>query len=88
MDAALAFGKVLRRLRKAAGLTQEQFCFEANLQRTYISILELGQQQPSLTTIIKIAQALNCPPGKLLDLVVAEIGVSDMPSVPGEMAKI
>lgn len=73
MDAGIAFGKVLRRLREAAGLTQEQFGFEADLRRTYVSILELGQQQPSLTTILKIAQALNCSPGSLLDMVSDEI---------------
>ena len=73
MDAGIAFGKVLRRLREAAGLTQEQLGFEADLRRTYVSILELGQQQPSLTTILKIAQALNCSPGSLLDMVSEEI---------------
>lgn len=73
MDAAIAFGKVLRRLRVAARLTQEQLGFEADLRRSYVSILELGQQQPSLTTILKISQALSCTPGKLLDLVSDEI---------------
>lgn len=56
MDAAVVFGKVLRQLRIEAGLTQEQLGFEADLRRTYISILELGQQQPSLTTILKLAK--------------------------------
>ncbi len=60
MDAALAFGKVLRTMRQEAGLTQEQLGLEAGLRRTYISILELGQQQPSLTSIFKLAKALNC----------------------------
>ena len=73
MDAGIAFGKVVRRLRMEAGLTQEQLGFEAELRRTYVSILELGQQQPSLTTIIKIAQALNLTPGSLLDMVSDEI---------------
>jgi transcriptional regulator with XRE-family HTH domain len=73
LDAGIAFGKVLRRLRESAGLTQEQFGFEADLRRTYVSILELGQQQPSLKTILKIAQALNCSPGSLLDMVSEEI---------------
>ena len=73
MDAAIAFGRVLRRLREDAGLTQEQIGFEAELRRTYVSILELGQQQPSLTTILKLAQALNRSPGSLLDLVSEEL---------------
>jgi transcriptional regulator with XRE-family HTH domain len=73
LDAAIAFGRVLRRLRKEAGLTQEQLGFEAELRRTYVSILELGQQQPSLTTILKVAQALKYSPGTLLDRVSDEI---------------
>ncbi len=73
MDAGIAFGMVLRRLREAAGLTQEQLGFEADLRRTYVSILELGQQQPSLTTILKVSQALKCSPGSLLDMVSEEI---------------
>lgn len=73
MDAGIAFGRVLRRLREAAGLTQEQLGFEADLRRTYVSILELGQQQPSLTTILKVAHALNCSPGDLMDMVSEEI---------------
>lgn len=73
MDAGIAFGKVLRRLRIEAGLTQENLGFEAELRRTYVSILELGQQQPSLTTIIKIAQALSITPGSLMDMVTDEV---------------
>lgn len=73
LDSGIAFGKVLRKLRIKAGLTQEQLGFSADLRRTYVSILELGQQQPSLTTIFKIANALNIPASKLIDLVECEI---------------
>lgn len=59
MDVAIAFGKVIRKLRVDAGLTQEQLGFESDLRRTFISILELGHQQPTLTTIIKLAKPLN-----------------------------
>lgn len=60
MEPAVAFGSVLRRLRTAAGLTQEALGFEADLRRTFINVLELGQQQPTLTTIFKLAKSLNC----------------------------
>ncbi len=76
LEPAIAFGKVLHRLRQEAGLTQEQLGFEADLRRTYISILELGQQQPSLKTILKLAQALKYPAGKMLDQVEIEINQS------------
>lgn len=66
MDAAVAFGKVLRQLRVEAGLTQEQLGLEADLRRTYVSVLELGQQQPSLTTILKLARALKIQAHELI----------------------
>lgn len=73
MAPAEAFGVVVRRLRVDAGLTQEQLGFEADLRRTYVSNLELGQQQPSLTTIFKLADALKIPASKLLRQVEAEL---------------
>lgn len=66
MNAAKAFGLVLRKRRIEASLTQEALCFDADLRRTYISILELGEQQPSLTTIFKLAKALKCPAHELI----------------------
>jgi transcriptional regulator with XRE-family HTH domain len=71
-DAAPSFGVVLRRLRKTAGLTQEKLAEVADLRRTYVSILELGQQQPTLTTILKLAKALRCPAAEIVGLVEVE----------------
>lgn len=73
MDPAVAFGKVLRKLRLEAGLTQEDLGLEADLRRTYVSILELGQQQPSLTTIFKLAKALDCSAMELIGMVETEV---------------
>ncbi len=75
MDAAIAFGKVLRQLRQNKGLSQEQLGFEADLRRTYVSILELGQQQPSLTTVIKLAKALNISASHLMALVETQMSI-------------
>lgn len=66
MDIAIAFGKVIRDLRVKAGLTQEQLGFEADLRRTFISLLELGQQQPTLTTIMKLAGPLNTSASRIV----------------------
>jgi len=73
LEPVVAFGKVLRKLRVEAGLTQEDLGLEADLRRTYVSILELGQQQPSLTTIFKLAKALNCSAMELIGMVEAEM---------------
>ena len=66
MESAVAFGRALRRLRKEYGFTQEELGFEADLRRTFMSVLELGQQQPTLTTIIKLAKVFNLKPHQLL----------------------
>ncbi|WP_230029425.1 helix-turn-helix domain-containing protein [Massilia sp. Bi118] len=71
---ALVFGKVLRKLRLAAGLTQEELGFKAGLQRKYISLLELGAQQPTLTSIYKLSLALNIKPGRVLDMMDVDQG--------------
>jgi len=75
LDAAVTFGRVLRRLRKEAGLTQEELGFEANLRRTYVSILELGHQQPTLTTLLKLAKPLKRSAQEIVGLVEAEMQV-------------
>lgn len=73
MDLAKAFGKVIRELRKKAGLTQEQLGLEADLRRTFISVLELGQQQPTLLTIFKISQALKISASEIILIVEEEM---------------
>ncbi|MEX3968195.1 helix-turn-helix domain-containing protein [Paraburkholderia sp. EG286B] len=60
------FGAVLREYRLRAELTQEQLAFEADIQRKYVSMLELGQHQPTLTTLFALAAALKCSPSELL----------------------
>ena len=69
MDVSVAFGKALRRLRITKNLTQEQLGLEAGLRRTFISSLELGQKQPSITTIQKLAVVLEISMSKLFQQV-------------------
>lgn len=59
MELAKAFGQALRRRRKLAGLTQEQLGLDAGIERNYVSLLELGQHTPSLTTLMALAQTLE-----------------------------
>jgi len=55
----LPFGAALRRVRVAAGFTQEQLGLESGVQRNFISLIELGQNQPTIGTIVKLARALG-----------------------------
>lgn len=66
MNPADAFGKALRYFRMSSKISQERLAQESGLDRSYISLLERGIRQPSLTTILKIAQALDLPPRELV----------------------
>jgi transcriptional regulator with XRE-family HTH domain len=61
-----AFGLVLRQLRVQKGLSQESLGFESELQRNFISLIELGQSAPTIKTIYKLAAALGVRPSELL----------------------
>ena len=63
------FGKVLRELRESNQLSQEKLAEYCELDRTYISLLERGLRQPTITTIFKLAKALNIPPSQLIEKV-------------------
>ena len=67
-----AFGKVLRALRLERGLSQEALALEAGIQRNYISLIERGINQPTITIIFKLAAALEMQPSKLIELVEAQ----------------
>lgn len=61
-----AFGRVLRQLRVGAGMSQEQLGLESGVQRNFISLIETGQNQPTITTLFRLAKALNVKPSELI----------------------
>ena len=66
MEIRRQVGLNVRRLREARGLSQEELAFEAELHRTYISGVERGVRNPTVTVLAKIAQALKVSPDQLL----------------------
>jgi len=73
MEASKAFGLAIRKLRIAKDLTQEELGFESGLTRAYISSIELDQKLPSITTIAKLAQALELSLSELMGFVDKEM---------------
>lgn len=53
------FGKNLQKLREAKGLSTRQFAYEAEISHSSVGRLEAGLSNPTLTTLIKIAEALG-----------------------------
>jgi transcriptional regulator with XRE-family HTH domain len=61
-----AFGMILRKARRARSLSQSELALKTDLDRTFISLLERGERQPSLTTLFQIAKVLKTPPSDLV----------------------
>jgi transcriptional regulator with XRE-family HTH domain len=52
-------GAELRKARIAAGLTQEELAFKADISRNYVSLLELGEKSPTVQILLRICKALG-----------------------------
>ncbi len=66
MKPDVAFGIVLKRLRTHANFSQELLALKSDLDRTFISMLERGQRQPSLATILALSASLAIPPEEII----------------------
>lgn len=61
-------GSKIKELREEKGLNQKAFAFECEIGRTQLHMIENGKTNPRLTTIMKIANALEISVSKLVDL--------------------
>jgi transcriptional regulator with XRE-family HTH domain len=59
-DLVTRFGLAVRAARTERGWGQEHLSEIAGLDRTYVSGLERGQRNPTLTTQERVAAALGC----------------------------
>jgi ribosome-binding protein aMBF1 (putative translation factor) len=67
MDVRQRLAANMKRLRKERGWSQEALADEASLDRTYISGIERVVKNPTITVVERVAAALGCRLGELLD---------------------
>jgi transcriptional regulator with XRE-family HTH domain len=67
MDIRRRVGLNVRKYREKKGLSQEALAFEAGIHRTYISGVERGVRNPTVTVLQRIARALKQPAASLLE---------------------
>ena len=68
MNVLKVFGARVRYLREQRSWSQETLADYAGLHRTYISGVERGVRNPSLTIVFQLASALKVSPSDLLDV--------------------
>jgi transcriptional regulator with XRE-family HTH domain len=59
MDMQVAIGERIAKLRKAKNLSQQQFSYDAEIERSYLTHVEKGRKNISVETLLKITKALD-----------------------------
>jgi transcriptional regulator with XRE-family HTH domain len=67
MEVRRRLGANVRRERERLGLSQEQLAFDSGVHRTYVSGVERGVRNPTVTVVERLAKALKVPASALLD---------------------
>lgn len=63
-----ALGDAVRQLRNEAGFSQEELAERAKTDLTQVGGIERGVRNPSYTTLVRLADALNTSVGELTSL--------------------
>jgi len=79
-------GRVMRRLRKQAGYSQDRFGAAVGIHRTYAGLLERGQTNPTLEVVHAVAAALGMSVVELLTLATSE-GMEAKPDITRTKAR-
>ncbi|MEK3986382.1 helix-turn-helix transcriptional regulator [Paenibacillus sp. FSL K6-3166] len=74
MTIELSFAKTLKMLRVNSKISQEELALKSDLDRTYISMLERGIHQPTITTLFALSNALNIKASEFIRLVELDSG--------------
>ncbi len=53
------FGATFRRLRKEAGLSQQDVATKGGFDRSYVTLIELGKKNPTMTVTEKMASIVS-----------------------------
>lgn len=72
LTVGLIFGDVLRRHRTRLQVSQEELAFRAGVDRTFVSRIERGIRQPTITTLIGLGIALEMSAAELVREAEAE----------------
>lgn len=70
-----AFADALREARQKVGMTQEDLAERANVSVRFISLLETGKRQPSLSAVAAVSAGLGIPMSSLIKAVERRIAV-------------
>lgn len=65
-------GKTVKAIRIKQGMSQEDLADECNVDRSYVSMIEVGRNEPSVTKIFDLCKGLKIKPSDFFKLVEGE----------------
>ncbi|MBN9429457.1 MAG: helix-turn-helix transcriptional regulator [Burkholderiales bacterium] len=84
MEPDQAFGQALRSLRTKRKWSQITLALRADLDRNYLSLVELGRSSPTLRTVFRLCEALDVDPSDLMKDVARRMRMQQRPEADGE----
>ena len=73
----LSLGGLVRQRRTELGISQEELGYRAKLDRTYISGIERGVRNPTLTALVSLAEGLEVTVAGLVQNLEVEAYLAD-----------
>lgn len=74
-----ALGQALRKLRTERGWSQSELALRADMDRNYLSLIELGRNSPSVRMLVHLCLALDVRPADVLADVERRVEVQKLP---------
>lgn len=65
-------GKTVKALRIKQGMSQEDLAQECDVDRSYISMIEVGRNEPSVTKIFDLCKGLKIKPSDFFKIIEGE----------------
>lgn len=62
----MSLGKEIHRARLAAGYSQEELAFRADVSRNYVSLLERDEKSPTVKLLLRLCKALGVKASTLI----------------------
>jgi transcriptional regulator with XRE-family HTH domain len=73
----MSIGSTLKLLRVASALKQSSLAKDLDITANYLSLVESGKKEPSLTFLKKFAQRLNVPLGYFLWIALEDMSLPE-----------
>ena len=65
MDTKQLIGTRIKKVRNSKGLTQEELAELMGINSKYLSSIERGKENPTLNTVLKLAESLDVNPNEI-----------------------